>query len=700
MNFFYNPLNQEFWFFLILSIFVIIFSFYQIYHNRKIQPIIIIRILIVLFLVTLFIDPKFEFRKVNKRDLQWDIYIDRSLSMSYHSQPSLGSFISGTEKMIDRILENDVSLNIYGFGEGLDTNWITGNKLIQDGATDIGQVINNIQNKDRDGIAGSIIITDGQANIGNEIPLFDLNIFSPIYVIGVGDEKPLVDISIHSIDVPPVVIKGEDIDLDVTISSYGILNEKLNVTLFSDEKIVGSKMVTVYGNGSLEKVKFRISPSKTGQINYKAKVNVLEDEINIDNNSEVIPIQVLKNEYRIAIITGAPNFNTHVLKEMINKNYQYSLDHYILQDKSYSQPLDNFWDSKYDLIIFDNNPVFNNYKEWESYIRIFAKKVVSQQSSIAFFFGEDIHLETIEKFTQLIDISLKDPLVDLSPSYEWEITENWETLFPFRSLTNNDVINSYPPIKPGFEINADSENILAHYAISGVEIPLITVGEKSPIRFLIWSSPELYYLYYKTNETKSNNLIDNIFNPILSWLMKTGNGESFYFRTNNNSYQQGEKIILTGKPVQINHLEMEGVVHIFINNEKINSKPLIYNAEKDIYVSHFWASHSGEIDYKVEFYEGENTINVSNGSIIVQESQVELNHVYLNKTPLLQLTENNNGKFYYWDKRFELINNIKTQIKTDIQYSKISLYNSNWFFLILISLLTLDWILRRKLGLM
>jgi len=700
MNFFINSLSQEFWFFLILSIFIIIFSFYQVSENRKIRPIIIIRFLSMILLVILFIEPKIEFKRVNARDLNWDIYIDRSLSMSYHAQPSLGSFISGTEKIIDRIKEKNISLNIYGFGEDLDTNWISGNKLIKDGATDIGQVINNIKYRDRDGIAGSILITDGQANLGNEIPFSNLNINSPLYVIGVGNEKPLVDVSIHSIDVPPVIIKGENMDLDVTISSHGVLNDKLNVTLYSDEKLIGSKTVTVYGNGSLENVKFRINPTKTGEIKYKAKVNVLEDEINIDNNSEVIPIQVLKSEYRIAIITGAPNFNTFVLKEIINKNSEYSLDHYVLEDKEYSSSLKKFWDSKYDLIIFDNNPVSQNSEEWESYIRIFAKKIVSQQSSIAFLFGEDIHLETIEKFTNLIDISLKDPLVDLSPNYEWEITENWDTIFPFRPLISHDVIKSFPPLKPGFEINAKNGIILAHYSISGVDIPLITIGEKLPLRFLIWSSPELYRLYYKTNETESNNLIDDIFNPILSWLMKTGNGESFYFRTNNNSYQQGEKVILTGKPVQNNHLEMEGVVHLFVNDKKINSKPLIYEPEKDFYVSKFWASHSGKIDYKVEFYDGLNTINVSNGSITVQESQIELNHVYLNKKPLLHLTENHDGQFYHWDKRLELINEVNTQVKTDIQYSKISLYNSNWFFLILISLLTIEWILRRKLGLM
>ena len=42
----------------------------------------------------------------------------------------------------------------------------------------------------------------------------------------------------------------------------------------------------------------------------------IADEINIQNNKQVFYIQVLKNIYRVAIITGAPNFNTQFLKNI------------------------------------------------------------------------------------------------------------------------------------------------------------------------------------------------------------------------------------------------------------------------------------------------------------------------------------------------------------------------------------------------
>ena len=76
----------------------------------------------------------------------------------------------------------------------------------------------HIKSNQNNGLAGSLLITDGQVNLGSEIPTQDLEGTKPIHVVGGGDNLPLVDVSIHSIDAPPVIIKGENAELDVTVS--------------------------------------------------------------------------------------------------------------------------------------------------------------------------------------------------------------------------------------------------------------------------------------------------------------------------------------------------------------------------------------------------------------------------------------------------------------------------------------------------
>ena len=52
---------------------------------------------------------------------------------------------------------------------------------------------------------------------------------APIFTLGIGENTDLVDISLYSIDVPTVVLKGDDVILKVTIQSFGIINERLSI---------------------------------------------------------------------------------------------------------------------------------------------------------------------------------------------------------------------------------------------------------------------------------------------------------------------------------------------------------------------------------------------------------------------------------------------------------------------------------------
>ena len=81
----------------------------------------------------------------------------------------------------------------------------------------------------------------------------------------------------------------------------------------------------------MERVRFMINPNQTGEMQYRVQVNALPDEINIQNNKQIVPIQVLKNEYKIAIFTGAPNFNTQVIKNIITQNPEFRMDHFVLR---------------------------------------------------------------------------------------------------------------------------------------------------------------------------------------------------------------------------------------------------------------------------------------------------------------------------------------------------------------------------------
>ena len=700
MQFELNLYDQLFWLSFILWLSIVYIFVKGTNDIKNLKSIIFLRVFILGLIVFLFLEPKLFLSKSYRYDLNWNLYVDKSLSMSYHTNPSIGSLLSGLDEILIKLKNKKVGVKTYGFGSSLDTNWINNGRVLGDGSTNIGDVFDHIKSNSNKKNSGSIIITDGQVNLGKEITTIQTEELSPIHILGVGNKNPLVDVSIQSIEAPPVIIKGENAELEVIVSSSGEINQKLNTTLFFGKKLLGSKIITLSGKGIQENVRFMISPDHLGEMKYKVHVNALPDEINIDNNKQNFTIQVLKDKYKIAIITGAPNFNTQILKKVLKKNSKFSFDHFVLQSQEYTIPLKKFWDTKYDLIIFDNHPVEANSNEWKSYLRVFAKKILSQKTSLAIIPGYDIKKEVFNSYLNLMDIKVEEPIIELQSESMWSFTSEWESFFPFESSEIDKQLFDYPPLFSNLNIDPTNGNVLAKFSLPDMEVPLLLISEKAPLRFMVWSSPDLNQLYYKTQNTEHEDFTTKILKPVFSWLTRTSNEKDFYFRPNKNSYQQGEQVSIIGKPVQKNMTAFDGYIHVYNNDSLINNKKLSYNKEKGVYTGNFWASEPGNLDYDIEFISDENSMIVSKGSVQIQESQVELNKIYLNKLPLKKLAESTNGTFTHWEERLNLLKLINKEIDEEIIQSSVVLNKSKIIIIFILCLLALEWLIRRERGML
>ena len=701
MNIEFTYYSHLIWLFLIIFVIIIYFGYIKIFYISNYKLLIIFRVLSFAILFFLFLDPRLNFSILKVKDLPWNIYIDKSLSMAYHSKPSSVALSSGIDNLIKKINRKKIQNNVYSFGSELDTNWYSGEKKFLQSSTNLGLVLDHIKSNKNKNSAGSVIITDGQANIGKELELEDFGIYRPIHIIGVGNTSPFVDVAIKSIDAPPVIIKGENAELTVSITYNGKPNKKFNITLYSQDKLMGSKVIFCSGNNSVDKVRFMIKPEQTGKMEYRVQVNSLADEINIQNNKQIVSINVLKNIYMVAVITGAPNFNTQFLKKNIFDNSKIKFDHFIYRNNSYSTPMKKFWDTKYDLIIFDNHPIDENANEWKSYIRVFAKKILSQKTSLALIAGYDIQKDIFESYLKLMELNYKKSIIKLESKFPWEITENWELTFPFAGYNfNNEYENNFPPIYVGINISPNNANVLANFSISEMKVPLLLLSEKGPLRFAVWTSPDLNQLHFKTQNENYTSFFGDFFNPVITWLMRTSNEKSFYFRSNKNSYQQGEQISIVGKPIVDSRNNAEGYIHIYSNDSLINTKQLFYDSNKKSYEGKFWASKAGKLDYKIEMFDDEKSRIVSEGEVDVQESQIELNKVFLNELPLKKLANKTNGSFNYWDSRNKLIDLINKKIEKTVGNTRIILNRELKVVVFLIMLVSIEWLLRRRLGLL
>ncbi len=692
----------------ILSIFVLYFSYRSKLFFKRISALLFFRALTIVLLILLVLDPTVENIAINKKSLPWHIYIDNSLSIKYHKQPSEVAYKSGIQNFLKKIKDKNINFETFSFGSVIDSVNEISDINLDANSTNLGLIFNNINSDYQKNLGGVIIFTDGQINQGSPIKEFQTEDSKlAIYTIGIGETTPMLDVFIRSVESPPLSVKGENVNIDVVISSIGNINERVNVNLFDDKnKLIGSKLITVSGKEENEIIRFQINPEKIGENNFFVKCSALSDEINIQNNQQKIKLHVMKDQYNVAMVTGAPNYNTRLIKNFIKGQGNNNIDHYIMNSKNFNQKLKQFLERKYELIIFDNNPVQSNSQKWNSIARVFAKKIVSHNSSILIIPGPEIDIASLDKYLNILDLDAKVVDKSLQKETNWKFLDSWYNL---NSISNdkNSLSNfvSYPPQEPAFnlyyKLDDKVQKPYAMYLDSQFENPLILLGEKQQIRYALWNSVDLASLKYKLTNSELNYLFENSMRKITNWLMKKNDNREFVFRTNKNSYQHGELVSLTGVSSDLNdNFKMNDVVvELFNKNQYLSSKPILYDLNDKSYRSNFWAPKPGEVDYVVKVNRGIDSYEVYNGSFKVQESHIELNKIFLNKNKLIILSEASGGLFKNWEDRDEVISALKEVNRVESNISFFT-FRYNYFYMFLIFLLlSFEWFYRKKIGL-
>lgn len=109
-----------------------------------------------------------------------------------------------------------------------------------------------------------------------------------------------------------------------------------------------------------------------------------------------------------------------------------------------------------------------------------------------------------------------------------------------------------PPVTPllSVEPGAPAVDVLA-FLQGPSQIPLVLAGETDrptgkPQRRAVFTSPDLWELYFRSINTGVSESIADFWQRILGWLVKITGEQTAYFRFNKNKFQQGEQIVVEG----------------------------------------------------------------------------------------------------------------------------------------------------------
>ena len=666
-------------FILIALLFSILIGYYQYYFKvitRSNYSIFLfsIRSLVFFLLFLLLINPSIPRKDLIIEKPTLSVLIDNSLSIRYLSKDSLVNTMLSSLKSSE-ILKKNFDVNYYSFGEQFN---VIDSLNFDEKQTDIYTPLRSISKNSNDTNNGIILLSDGNQTIGKDYEFIKMNI--PIYSIIVGDTLSYSDVRIDKINTNRYSFVNNKFPVESLLQYNGEESVKLKYTIENTGKIIYSKTINLNKEDNSRLLKTEITSKKEGLHYYKATIENLENEKNTLNNTKEFSIEIINKQSKILIVSPFNHPDLGALKKAIESDKQREV---IIRTRN----IDNINLSNYkSIIIYQPNYNF--------------KKIINEINKSKKPYLLITGSNTDWSFINSNFTGLNKNDINTIENYRPRLNKN------FLIFNQNNIgFENFPPLIDKFGKTSISipYQTLLYQNIKGFKSkePLLAISNNNDQKqvFLfgegIWKWRSTSYLM--TNSFQNfDNFISNIVLYISSNTIKNRLDVEV-----KSSYNANSSININAFFVDENY-KFDDRATIYFTLKNMNSKKTItfpFLLSNKSYTLRLNPIESGKYEY---------SINVKNqkfsqkGSFKVNEFDIEKQFNNVNYVKLKELTNKTNGAYYFENDYNELLPDLLSDERfSSVKKIKISydqFINWKWCLIIILSLLTLEWFIRKYYG--
>ena len=527
-------------------------------------------------------------------------------------------------------------------------------------------------------IAGLVLASDGLYNSGVN-PLYDNRINFPIYPIAQGDTLIVRDLSIAKVLQNEIAFLGNTFPLEITVSAQQFKGESIQVEIWYKGNKIHSEDRIIYSNDEYQKVKINLLAENVGLQKYKVLVSQLSKEKNSINNRYTSYVDVIDSRYKILLLSEKNHPDLAAYKNAVEKNKNYALEQVNVIDFN-----GNF--EAYQLVVVfginENNPL----------ILQLAKADIPL---LVFDFQQNSNLKLTSSFSFKSRGGLQEVKAVKSEFFS-KFTLSPELL---------SLISDAPPLLTPFgkyTLQIGSEVVIAQQV--GMQVtskPIILVNESNG-RKSAFITAEGFWKWKLFNYASENNNIafDELFSKLTQYLVLQVDKSKLridykkQFTENSNIYFEAS--LFNDSYELINDEE----ISLVIQNEMGDEFDYEFSRALKIYNLNVGVMDVGKYTFLAKVKGSE---LISNGSFDVKAIQLEQLYTVANHKILFQLANISGGKLFYPNQSDKIITAIKKSKNNLISIStkeKLKdMINIPMILLILLTIISLEWFLRKYNGL-
>lgn len=295
------------------------------------------------------------------------VLVDDSQSLTLHGSAESDSLIRAPlmRQAINAFSEDNIpgDIHFYRFSDRT-TPFVNTSAAINDSLRFVGERTNMSQALDyvRDhlkdeNLQGVLLLSDGQFNTGRN-PAFQAERYPiPIHTVVVGDTTQKKDVQIRRVTTNEIAYVDDILPIQAGIISEDYAGERVTVSLYEGGNLLQSENITLQPGTTEIPVDLEHTPESPGLHRYTISVSQLPGEATTRNNTQSFVVRVLENKKRILLLAASPEPDVAAIQQLLSLDANLQVDPYVQKSRSEfynTSSLDSL--SSYDAVILLGYP--------------------------------------------------------------------------------------------------------------------------------------------------------------------------------------------------------------------------------------------------------------------------------------------------------------------------------------------------------
>ena len=560
----------------------------------------------------------------------------------------------------------------------------------QDYYTDIHDILNNIK-KDyyKKNVGAVILLSDGICNKSYQPEQYIESYPFHIYSVTLGDTTNYPDFYIKDIHYNKTSPSNTTIPIRLTVNANNCRNKTMNIKTLANNETVKEIEIPVNSNHFSNTIDLNFNSGDEGTKQIDIQINQIENEVITSNNSRRLFIDVIDRQYKALFYAKSPHPDLGNLKNILGDHFEVEI---IFNDDDIPDLRD------YDILFLHQVP----FPEMSGYSDLEIEINKNKELPIFHIIGESTDFKAFNNLQKSITItSTVNSSLDIKPHYNQS--------FGLFTIDNKTIEASkkFPPLSlPHIEFSSNSsQDILLQMYINDALTPspllsFCTDNEDRKSAYLFGTGIWRWKLYDFYNE-KSHDNFEELFSKSVKYLLTDKDKELKIIHK--ETFLNNEPIILTAElknPTQ--ELVTEPNLRIRITNKQSqNSYEYEFLKKDKYYYLNVNNLTEGIYDFTAQTEFGGKTY-LENGRFNIVSVGAEAQDLVANSQRMILLSSLTSGKNYNINELSQLVidlynnENITSIVREEINYQ--DLINLKSLFFVILSLVSIEWILRKMFG--